>query len=400
MNVFHNHTLELRRKSTTPSFTILQQSLFIGAAFLVFALWPSSRSTSYALQAGGFDGGDHDFSAGDPPNLPIVLLGLEVTQAIQSMNPENPLDSSTNNKVPLIAEKKTFVRAYFNVTAQSPLSPGMFVPQRVRGTIEGRRNSSPALIHLSEQPLVQNSHLIFDPNDNGNLAEKRRSLNKSLNFELPMEWVSAGELKLKLKNIVSLGSSQGKCPGCDKEVIVKFLPSAPMVVKFIKFVDQRNNLPTIDFAEHIAYITSWLRRAFPLSPGDLHILVEQTPQTVSIGSCEDAANATAAKRFADENAGLNVGKVRYVGLFINNGRTDGKMSGCTYIPLSAGNKGISNAGNSVAVPLGYPYDWPEQMDWDQDKSYADAYTGHELGHTFGLVHLPFGVGCLTPPQSP
>src|SRR2546428_11141879 len=52
----------------------------------------------------------------------VKLVGLEVTQAIQKIDPTDPWNdrAQASNTVPLIANRKTYVRAYFDLQGSSP----------------------------------------------------------------------------------------------------------------------------------------------------------------------------------------------------------------------------------------------------------------------------------------
>ena len=99
--------------------------------FLILIQSVAPPQFAYALQAGGVEIGDLEtgsvvgqpFRDIDIPVLPMTLLGFEVTQAIQGMNPSNPLDPQTNNTVKLVAGKKTVVRALSSSSKCNTASP-------------------------------------------------------------------------------------------------------------------------------------------------------------------------------------------------------------------------------------------------------------------------------------
>lgn len=351
-----------------------------------------------AIQAGGVEIPSVEGSiVGQPfkelnlPEAPLELVGIEVTQAIQGMNAADPIDHATNNTVPLIAGKRTVVRAYFDVISLLPTSPrpNIRISKWIQGKLEVSRNNKHVATINSEAPAF------IDPADNGVLSRKRKDLRKSLYFYLPPELTSPGELTLKIGNTITDGVLTWRCTRCNKEVRVPFVNSAPLKIKLIKWREDQppEGLPVIDFDEHIAYIKSWLLRAFPISPDNFHMILEIGPRNFAGGTITDCDRVAIQTRAARNGELESIDKtLRYVGLFIN--RTGGnELHGCTYIRIDDENKGQSRPDNPVAVPLGKPGDWRHQMGWDPDKTYADGYTGHELGHTFGLAHLPFGVDC-------
>jgi hypothetical protein len=136
------------------------------------------------------------------------LQYLEITQSVQD----------DHNTVPLIAGKRTFLRAFFDYNAAAPA-------KKERGTVELRRPSGATrtldnLVSISTE---------FDPALNGKLDPKRAVLDRSLVFELPIDWTSAGDLSVNLTGIRLENGTQVDCK-CGQARVLTFRDAAPVRV--------------------------------------------------------------------------------------------------------------------------------------------------------------------------
>jgi hypothetical protein len=156
----------------------------------------------------------------------LSLEGLEVTQAIQEISETNP---PSGNTVPLIAKKKTVVRAYFDLP-RSWLD--IFSPESLEMTARLKGSHTNGAAGL----LTPNSvSIVVSSSDNGRLLSKRHSLVKSLNFELPPEWIEEGMLTLSVVDTQDSSGGPIDCPrNCGIDVVtVPFQLSASLRVRLV-----------------------------------------------------------------------------------------------------------------------------------------------------------------------
>ncbi len=139
----------------------------------------------------------------------VKLLGLEVTQAVQDLK----------NSVPLVADKRTFVRAY--VRATSPDVVGAVMSASLVGT-----NSNG----------VTNGRLI--PSNPGRTVTvttiaSRSYLLDSFYFELPPDWIKAGNLQFRIESTDAsfVCEEPDGTPNC--ATTVTFNAVNPLSMKFI-----------------------------------------------------------------------------------------------------------------------------------------------------------------------
>ncbi len=124
------------------------------------------------------------------------LQHLEVTQATQTML----------GSVVLIARKPTVVRAYLRVTGQStPIA-------LVGGILTARREDGAAL--PGPASIASMNAIGVDTSDA--IEPKRLDLDRSLNFQVPVEWLSAGRIHFEIAAL-NIGGEQSTvpCDGCD-----------------------------------------------------------------------------------------------------------------------------------------------------------------------------------------
>jgi len=149
----------------------------------------------------------------------LVLVGLEAVQVIQDWK----------NSVPLVAGKKTFVRAHL----EDPSGPhSSFLNYRLLGF------GGPNL----DQPLVPPSVSFLDVVDVPEVANfaARVVLSKSIRFELPTSWLTASTKRFKLEPGDGLGNTPTNCADYapphsnDCSVTVEFSERKPMVLNLIR----------------------------------------------------------------------------------------------------------------------------------------------------------------------
>lgn len=335
--------------------------------------------------------------ADGPDPARLSLLGIEITQGIQSMSQSNTLDPTKNNTIPLIRGKKTLVRAYFS-------RGGLITASLV---VTRNRDGFTAIIPPSPYPY--NVGWITGGLD-------RAKLNSSVNFLLPLWLIQS--------NVITIGpviAWEGNtittpmhpniqvsvCDNCATyPPLIRYLWTMPTLkLRLIGFRYERNNQSFAVNERHYKFAKSWLRRTYP-------ILDIELPHPPAVGTEVDEVDydTTIGFLFADINGdgdpdgcgrlGQQIALIRaedlwaaqapivhlkffrthYVGLVSDEGFGSNFIRGCTMggPATDASLPAISPAGDS-------------HFGWDDDGSYADWYVSHELGHTLNQSHP---TGCV------
>ncbi len=292
----------------------------------------------------------------------FALEGLEITQAIQNMA----------HGVPLLAAKPTVVRAYpmFNGSAN----------RQVRGTLWVRNTAGAPWQLLSSQNIAT-----VVPAENGNLRAKRENTDRALNFVVPPGVLGAGTLVAWFQGMTDAGTGAAvPCSDCSVTNRSQTLGDAnPMRVRVLGMRYTRGT-PAQTFqprAQDFALIRSWLTRVYPT--GDLRMTTGTVNATAAAPfTCGQVNTQLTALRNADINAGSDR-RTHYYGIVFEDGSANSFfMRGC-----AAGIPGSPSPGTTASGPTG-----PGTWGWDNDGSYGDWYTGHELGHTYGRFHIGSGCG--------
>ena len=291
---------------------------------------------------------------------PIVFVdALEVTQSIQDMN----------QSVPLVSGKRTVVRAYVNYPPSAKNVRGELVASR---SIFGPWVTIPSTGIASLDPTRKGSTL-------AQVRTRRENLTYSLNFELPCNLTGTGPLWVRLSRVSATNGHQlplfSFFPKC-----VTFRAGVPLRLRLVR-VRYTSGNPAVTYlptATDQINIASWLKRAYPIN--DLQMSVTTVDAAVVAPFQAGDINAQlAAIRAQDRSLGTD-GRTHYFGLV-----SDGAffMRG-----LAAGIPGTPHPSTVASGPTG-----SNNWGWDNDGSYGDWYTGHELGHTLGRFHAEFcGAG--------
>ena len=294
-----------------------------------------------------------------PPSLftlPIVFIdGVEVTQAIQDMN----------QTVPLVAGKKTVVRAYVNYAPSAKDVRGELMASR---SLAGPWVTIPSIGFAKLDPS-RTGHTVAD------LRDRRRNLAYSLNFALPDTLTGPGPVWVRLSRVTATDGQQLPLFSFFPKQ-VKFTAGAPLRVRLIR-IRYTSGSPAVTYlptATDQANIASWLPRAYPTNALQMTV----TTVDAAVAAPFDAAsiNAQLAGIRAQDRAAGADGRTHYFGLV-----SDGAffMRG-----LAAGIPTTPHPSTVASGPTG-----SGTWGWDTDGSYGDWYTGHELGHTFGRFHAEF-----------
>jgi hypothetical protein len=304
------------------------------------------------------------------------LDGWEVTQAIQDIN----------HTVTLIASKRTVVRMYLS-------SPRVGSRVTVRGELALRRSPGGPPVTIPSLNRV-----VLSPAQVGKLDAKRRKVQLSLNFLLPVDQTRAGRLNISLASLTNARTGipfDVSLNNLDATRTVTFTASAPLRVRILGIRYQCSGPTGTPPVTHTPaqrdfdMINSWLRRAYPVAEvissqaiidGPWTQPLLDCPAPSGMGSACNAVNALlAAIRAQDVGAGTDR-RTHYYGLVSDGGFA---MGGCAAIPSEVDPSAVASG------KTGDPARGSAEVNWDTDGSYGDWYAGHELGHTLGRKHPGF-----------
>jgi hypothetical protein len=307
--------------------------------------------------------------AGPATTMPIVFLdALEVTQEVQDLA----------HSVPLIAGKPTIVRAYLRY------APG---PVEVRGELRVARSQFGPWQAVASLGPAQ-----LDPSrSGGSLAElrsRRANLDFSLNFRVPANLTTAGTLWLRMAPGPvwrTTGTPLASLAWLPVRTVT-FRQAVPLRMRLVRLRYTMGTPPVTHqpSATDVAFIESWLRRAYPIA--QLQLTTTTATATPTPPFPDDAALINAqliALRAVDVGTGTDA-RTHYYGMVADSGFF---MRG-----LASGIPQTPQPGTVASGPTG-----PSAFPWDNDGSYGDWYGGHELGHTFGRFHAEFCGACCGAP---
>lgn len=301
-----------------------------------------------------------------PAPVPSLdVLALEVTQTIQDLG----------HRVKLIQGKRTIVRAY--VVPAAPVAR----PVAVSAQLAWR--ASPGAVFASLPSL---NTIILQPGPIVSLETLRDDAARSINFELPPAAVAASSLELRLDGVTIQGGG-GATLDANAGLTVQLRPGVPLRIHVIglRYRDQFGGIHQPDPIDFL-FIRSWLGRAYPVPAVDWsQIIVDANfappfvqPSGENGGTTEVANSQIAGLRAADMASGSHP-RTHYYGL-ISDGNSAYFLRGLAF--------SIPDQPDPTVVASG-PAGPADGFFDDHDRSYADWYCGHELGHTFGRYHPGF-----------
>jgi len=287
---------------------------------------------------------------------------LEVTQSIQD----------TSNSVPLVANKRTFVRG--EVISNQTRGP---VTARLRGWRSGASLGPPLL------PMNPGASIV------AYLTPSRGNLNDSFLWELPATWTTAGTISMTADlnpyhnpsesdygdNSLSLGP-------------LSFQTVRPLQIRLydVRYTDSDRTLVTSSTFDQ-RMLESWLRREYPISAlsstrRSVQVMGFDNMLVTDIGHAAGWVNGLMDQQrhlFAGDDPGwLYVGQV---------GPAGGFMRGIT--PWMPAWTTAAPTGGTPFCPSGGPC-------FDNDGSFGDWYGAHEIGHALGRPHVGrnfANIGC-------
>lgn len=312
----------------------------------------------------------------------VSILGIEVTQGIQSMGEGSPRNPGQDNLIPLIKNRKTWIRVYFS-------KPGSYRASLV----------------VSNEPNGQGTQLKSLNNGRmvAGLGDREKLLRSSLNFEVPTSLLKGDSIVIQSIAVVNAAGSPHPRFACDNcSIYLATFPPLPLAEGFslkLRLIGLSyetagtTRSPTeIEFKQ----ILSWLQRTYPVTGislfpsrpitapvrdivpydtnlGDLFEEIDGEPQGCFraneqlrlIKEIDLAANDQNESEFE------KILRTRYIGILADRG---GYVRGC------ANGSPSVNPDIVATAPVG---NTAERFKWDKDRFYGDWQVAHELGHTFG-----------------
>jgi hypothetical protein len=284
---------------------------------------------------------------------------MEVTQAVQEIG----------GSIPLVAGKRTFVRAYLGVPTGT-LS--------VRGELRVARKANGPWTAVSSFGTAD-----LDATRTGSTAaqlrSRRENLAYSLDFRLPGKFTRAGSLWFKLGKVQNAGTGQTVQVTGTGMRTVTFVRSPRLRLRVIN-LRYTAQTPPVQFAaskNDLEHLESWLTRAYPVREVEFSAITVNSTNAWPFDAGQ--ANAqVAAIRALDVAGGRDPG-THYYGMVSDGGTAAQFMRG-----LASAIPGTPDPSAVASGPTG-----SSLFPWDTDGSYGDWYGGHELGHTFGRRHPGF-----------
>lgn len=322
-------------------------------------------------------------SAGDITLGSDLFVGpLEVTQGIQNFG----------NDVRLVESKRTFVR--FHVAATGVPSPANEIDDVEAVLLVQRIAPGPTTFLGVLQPI--NPQGTIDVEE----APSRAGHDDSFLFEISAGW-RAGTLRITALLDPQDDISESNENNNIAEVEVEFLDVPPVRVRLYNVSYPGGDLPSDD--DHTLF-RAWMRAAYPATA----LLVEEQTLWTGINWTQDTCNCpkdidgdcTAADFCAndslwpcDSDGDCGCGRLnnqlantRALEQVLSPDSFDADRRFVGWVDESPGFMRGCSPGSDLKVASGPT--GTKNWGWDNDGSYADWYTGHELGHAYGRSHAP------------
>jgi hypothetical protein len=279
-----------------------------------------------------------------PIALDLSILHLEVTQGIQSVG----------NLVPLVARKRTYVRAH--VKSNGGSWPG------VKGEFAFGHSLAPSTGWLpADNPQ---GTITVKPNPD------RGEVQDSFFIEIPPSVLVPGTLWVNFRLNANHQPPEGNYDNNTKNIDLPLSEVPKVKVKIFNVQYEVSGQEYQTPFQHMAMMASWLRRAYPV-PGVLwqyRTLNWWSSKTPGEAGCGAMNGVLTFIRWIEGNPA----EWRYYAMVEDTGSW---MRGCS--------KSIPSY--VASGPTGDPQhlSWAA---WDDDIAYGDWYGAHELGHSYGRHH--------------
>lgn len=331
-------------------------------------LQPPARRTRAPRLAAGL---------GAAPAAGIAVRGMEVTQVVQSLN----------NTVRLIAGKPTVVRVYLD--PQSFAGATTLTAEITWGRDGGGAVYWPAM-----------NRIRINPTRPLGIADQRFNIEQSINFRLPDEATATGDIELQLNRVMVPGGADLPLTPQPK-IRLTFRSAPPLRIRVVglRYRNRANPPATVTpDAIHFSALRSYLLRAYPVSAlewsqividGNARLMPPFDPPNRTATAALVNAQLSALRGsevFGADLAGVGTPRIdsrtHYFGLV----DVDDKGPQRNFMRGQADYNEQTKEFQMVASgPCGVPNGWSG----DNDRSFADWYGAHELGHTFQRRHPGF-----------
>lgn len=342
-------------------------------------------------------------AAESPPQFDVQATALEVTQAIQDLA----------NSVPLIAGKRTFVRAFARAVGAAT-APGVTAVLYATWTDGGTPGGGGPLV-----PINPKGPYLTVPS-----TVERANLDTAFLFEIPTSWTYHDDVRFEV--VVNPNEFPPEFDYGNNTLQVgplDFRPSRRLRTKIIGWgFTPPGGGPTYPrFSEDVVATISWVRRVFPLasSPGGettptpgfrpeytkvydaklvnyinrTHPLCTKFFPSSKRSLCASWYTNQQMFKMQVKECGLSSQQVLLclliTGRFYYGMIPDvGVVGGVDYFP-----RGQAAGGARISTgPVGPP-SLRTMFTWDTDSTYGDWYAGHEIGHTLGRAHPKTSLDC-------
>jgi hypothetical protein len=277
-----------------------------------------------------------------PVTRQVAITAVEVTQGIQDLD----------NTVALVADKATVVRVHLKVLDGKGDLPGVhgyaYYPYGAYGPIFSPINPGYTMTVRS------------DPD--------RGELNHTLNFQIPGQYATGSGLLF----VRVLPPGGVTFPGIGELQDSQWLSYGSVPAMRLRLVGMSYVTNTVTYQVRnldFAAVESWLRSAYPIGTLISSRTTAAFTQTLGYPTCCTVDQQLATMKTLDVANGVATADTRYYGLVFQGPPANYFMTGC-----------VCGFG-TTSGPTG-----PNTRGWDFDGSFGDWYTGHELGHQFGLCH--------------
>ena len=286
----------------------------------------------------------------------VELIGFEVTQAVQDLS----------NSVPLVANKRTFIRAYVKPTAAG-----------------SGANMSAFLTGTNSNGVTAGRLYPSNPGGTVRVLDnlQRSTLLDSFYFELPPDWIKAGTLQFKIESpdAAIACSEKDSVPDCASTVT--FNTVNPLGMKFLlqTYKDAAGVSHTSTVADYLRASNEVLGR-YPIDRINVDFGNATTTQNPCLGDAQFTALNVETNTLRNTECLTGTCKKYYQALL-----TDLMSSNC--LP-NGGTIGMSDLpGHASASFAETIFTFPNGNKADISDSRI-----HELGHGTGLKHTDGGQG--------
>jgi hypothetical protein len=312
-----------------------------------------------------------------PEGTSFALGAIEVTQATQG----------EHNFVPLVANKAAVARVFLSI--YSPLGQTATIRDVYGKLVAQRRDGTGLGDYLPPGELFSLNMITVKTSDD--LATKRMRLDATINFELPAEWLTEGELHLSFRPYIKDSPSSPSnlpCSNCDNLFpsnsmprFVTFRPTRPLNLVLAPYIYEPSSSPPFPLSPELLFTPGvalqWTNNVFPLpgnfpSDGSGINLLRILPTRTTTRNMQTAGGKSA---FLDDLRSV-------LASLQSQGGLPGDVRLLGMVPCGCGGKGALNG------QVAFVDTWATEngeLPPASFEGYGSTWA-HELGHNFGREH--------------